>query len=164
MCCLRKYLPLFIISTWAFMACSEKPSTTQLPDQLADLHLARMEKDEVAKSKLSRMHHGVDFAEYESVIGTYREGENAATVYLTIFDDDEKSAQMMSRMVKNLKAQKSSEFSYTKEFEREGKVIHSAAGAGESHYFFRDGRKNIWISAPPMLGEMVLNDFLARSK
>lgn len=162
---LRKYpLPLVSLLTLAFMACSEKPSSTQLPDHLAGLHLVSVEKNEVAKDKLSQMHHDVDFAEYESVIGTYRDNENEATVYLTIFDSEESSVQMMSRMVENIKAQKAPEFSYTNEFEREGKTIHSSTSPSLAHYFFRDGKKNIWISARPTLCETVLNDFLAKSK
>lgn len=148
--------------TLVFMACSEKPSTTQLPDRLADLRLVRVEKNEVAKNKLSQMHHGVSFAEYESVIGTYRDQEDEATVYLTIFDSEEKSTWMMSRMVENIKAQKSPEFSYMNKFERKGKTIHSAGSPGLAHYFFQDGKRNIWISAPPTLCELLLDDFLAK--
>ncbi|MFQ5706002.1 MAG: hypothetical protein ACE5HO_01050 [bacterium] len=160
---IRKYdLPLVSLLTLAFMACGEKPSTSQLPDQLADLHLVRVEKNEVARNKLSKMHHGVSFAEYESVIGTYRDQEDEATVYLTIFDSEEKSAQMMSRMVEKIKARKSPEFSYINQFQRKGKTIHSAASRGLAHYFFQDGKRNVWISASPTWCELLLNDFLAK--
>lgn len=85
-----KYVPLFSsFLTLVFISCGENTATTQLPDKLVDLHLVRLESNEVAQDKLTKMHHGVDFAEYESVIGTYRDGENEATVYLTIFDGRE---------------------------------------------------------------------------
>lgn len=161
---IRKYILLMVsLLALVMMACREKPSSTQLPDEIAGLQLLRVEKDDVAKTKLSKMHHGVDFAVYESVIGTYRDNENEATVYVTIFDSAEKSAEMMSRMVKNLKGQKSQGFSYMEQVERDGRSIHAAGSAGQTHYFFQDGKKNIWISAPPTLCERVLIDFLAKA-
>ncbi len=162
---IRKDILLLIsLLTFVFIACSERSAITQLPDQLAGLHLVRVGEEDVAKNKLSQMHHGVDFAEYESVVGTYRDNEDEATVYMTIFDSADKSAAMMSRMVENLKRQESQAFSYLEQFAREGKTIHAAGSAGQTHYFFHEGKKNMWISAPPTLVELVLNDFLAKSK
>jgi hypothetical protein len=157
----RKFvLPSIFLFTGLFVACGQEQTTTELPEQLAGLYLVRVDRDEIARNKLSQMHHGANFAQYESVIGTYRDQGVEAMVYLTMFDSEEKSAEMMSRMVENIKMQKSPEFSYVKKFERKGKIIHSAAGAGQSHYFFRNGKKNVWISAPTTVGESVLNDFL----
>ncbi|MFQ5864940.1 MAG: hypothetical protein ACE5IW_06900 [bacterium] len=158
----KHYVPLIILITSLYFTCSQKSVEGLLPDKLADLHLVRVEKSEVAQNKLSKMHHGVDFANYDSVIGTYQDEGNEAVVYLTIFDSEEKSAEMMSRMVENIKAQKSPEFSYIKQFEKEGKTIHSAASAGLDHYFFQGGRRNIWISAPTTFCELVLGDFLTK--
>jgi hypothetical protein len=48
------------------------------------------------------------------------------------------------------------------EFEKEGKTVHVAASVGVAHYFFQDGNRNIWISAPTKLCELVLNDLLTK--
>ncbi len=91
---IRKQFVLAVISvTLLFFACNQKPSEGLLPNELAGLKLVKVEKNEIAQNKLSKMHHGVDFANYESVIGTYLDKENFAMVYLTIFESEEKSAR-----------------------------------------------------------------------
>lgn len=153
-------VPLVFLLTGLFVTCGQQRPTSPLPDQLAGLYLVQAEKDEIAQNRLGTMHHGDDFARYESMIGTYREKDIEALEYLTVFDSEEKSADMMSRMVENIKAQKSPEFSYIKQFEKAGRTIHSAGSAGRAHYFFQDRKRNVWISAPTTLCELVLNDFL----
>jgi len=157
-------LPFVFLFTVLLVACDQQRPPSPLPDQLAGLYLVRVEMGEIAQNKLSQMHQGADFAQYESVIGTYRDQDVEAFVYLTVFNSEEKSAEMMSGMVENIKVQKSPEFSYIKKIERKGEIIHSAVSAGQSHYFFQDGKRNVWISAPPTLGELVLNDFLNKSQ
>lgn len=152
-------VPLVFLLTGLFVACGQQQLTSPLPDELAGLYLIRVEKDEIAQNKIREIHQGADSAQYESVIGTYRDKDVEALVYLTVFGSEEKSAEMMSRMVENIKTQKSPEFSYIKQFEKAGRTIHTAGSADLTHYFFQDGKRNVWISAPATLCELVLNDF-----
>lgn len=151
---------LAIVVNLFLFACDQKATEEMLPNELAGIYLVKLEKNEVAKNKLAGMHHSVDFADYESVIGTYWDGKNQTKVYLTIFDDMEKSIEMINAMARNIKAGKSSEFHYIEQFERDGSTIHLARSESFNHYFFQDDKHNIWITAPTERGEEVLNDFL----
>ena len=65
-------------------------------------------------------------------------------------------------MVEKIRAGNSSEFTYIKQFEKNGKTIHAALSGPMANYFFQDGRRDIWISVPAQLSMKVLDDFLVK--
>jgi hypothetical protein len=146
----------------ALLSCSQESEEAPLPNELAGIKLIRHDRNELANSKLAKMHHNVDFGRYRSVIGTYRNADTEITVYVTMFDDTHQAAEMMTAMAENLKAGKSPQFSYVHQLEKSGFTVHLAQSGDSFHYFFRLGKQDIWLTAPADRGPEVLDEFLLK--
>lgn len=131
-----------------------------IPGQLGDLHLQEWIEGKEARELINQLHHR-SVAPGEDFVGEYIGKDGSATLYLSVYDEPSMAVEAMERMTKGIAAG-GTPFSHPKDYPASpARRIKTCFGMDQTHFFFADDRKVIWLSVDEPIAEATLNHLLA---
>lgn len=129
-----------------------------LPETLGGLALVERATGDQARDLITQLHPG-PLAPAESEVGFYASGDDRAILYVSRFaraDTAMAQLETMSAMIGRGRGG----FGHHAEAEIAGTVVHMVMGQGRAHFFFRQDREVVWVSADPETGRGALSQLL----
>ncbi|MCX6133863.1 MAG: hypothetical protein NTU47_08625 [Ignavibacteriales bacterium] len=129
-----------------------------LPTRLGPLKLSDRMQGQAARSFINRMH-DKNITPKNSIMGRYREGNDEASLYVSIYTTQSSAAEASKRMTRLIKAGHRV-FSRYKQLTH-GKIeVGQCEGLGQTHFFFQHQKRLYWLSADPRCSDVTLQSLL----
>lgn len=131
---------------------TQQPLT--LPPALGDLRLQRHLFGDEARRIINQMH-GKGVTPRDNAIGVYADEDGSATLYLSVYGEEEEAAQSLERMIRGIKTG----FTPFSDYEQhiiEGQEVSFCTGDGQAHYFFAIGTSLYWLAVDFPIAEETL--------
>jgi len=149
---------VFLSSRWT----AEKP---ELPSALGTLRLEQTFTGSEASAIVNRLH-GKGVTPKSNAIGMYRGASGTATLYLSIYEEQQEAARVRNDMIVGIQSGRTP-FSGLERRTFEGHDLSYCIGEGQAHYFFAVGRSLYWLAvdfpvAAPTLEALLTSRKIAR--
>jgi hypothetical protein len=128
--------------------------STDLPVRLGPLKLADHLQGREAQSFLNNLH-DKEIAPKNSVMGRYREGNDKASLYISIYASQSLAAEASNRMTRLISAG-NKVFTHYRQLSKGKTAVGRCEGLGQTHFFFQHRNKVYWLSADPRVSDMTL--------
>lgn len=129
-----------------------------LPKSLANLPSVFTVTGEQAKARVRRLH-GKEIPMAEAAMAHFAREDEAAFLWVSEAPSLEIAADQMKRMVKKI-ARGHPTFRQYSSRVIGGRKVHLVYGQGQAHFFFRTGKRNVWVSVPVHRREGALKEML----
>lgn len=125
-----------------------------LPAELGNLRLQQHIFGDEARRIINQMH-GKGVTPRDNAIGLYTDESGTATLYLSVYGEEEEATQTMGRMIKGINTG-FTPFSDYEEQIVDGQRVSFCTGDGQAHYFFAAGTSLYWLAADFPIAEETL--------
>ncbi|RMF96147.1 MAG: hypothetical protein D6734_04320, partial [Candidatus Schekmanbacteria bacterium] len=129
------------------------------PERIAGLELKDSILGRPALRELYRLH-GKSVELKNGYVAQYSNGRDDATIYYSETQNEEKAKELIERMVKKI-SEGNRFFTGLREVKKDNQSLYWVVGMGQEHYFFRNGKRIIWIAADRDVIENVLSEYLS---
>ncbi len=141
-------------------ACSRRSTRSLLPKSLAGQPLVKVLVNGLEQKNMTEPRSGPEFTGYDNIVGFYGTGDRQIRLYYTRFPSAEEAKGSLADRAEALKSGLASEINGYQSFVKAGRTVHRFEGSGLVHFLFQRDNFNIWISAPPAIGDRVLAQLL----
>lgn len=125
-----------------------------LPAEMGDLRLQQYISGDQARRIINQMH-GKGVTPRDNAIGVYADEIGTATLYLSVYGEEEEAIQTMGKMIKGIKTG-FTPFSDYEEHTVDGQRVSFCTGDGQAHYFFALGTSLYWLAVDFPIAEETL--------
>lgn len=120
------------------------PTRITLPTELGALRLQQHIFGEKARRLINQMH-GKGVTPRANAIGLYADEMGEATLYLSIYDEEDEAASTLKKMIDGI-ATGFTPFSDFQQRRIEGQDVAYCTGDGQAHFFFAAGKALYWLA------------------
>ncbi len=117
----------------------------ELPKRLGSLPLRQEIRGEKARAVINNMH-GKGVTPKDNMIAAYENTNGAATVYLSVYDNQTESEKTFTQMVQGIE-KGTGPFTELQTITVQGQQVSFCLGFGQAHYFFSMEESMYWITA-----------------
>lgn len=132
-----------------------------LPQSIGSLKLVKSESGEEARKEIDRMH-GKRLSYKEGYIGTYRNGDAKAKLWVTDYGAEEEAAKANAKMAQGMKRAEKKNFWHFQGMMIQGVPVYFVVGMGQAHYFFQKEVKVFWLAVDPPQAKEAIRDLLGK--
>ena len=154
---MKNRLLIIFLSLFVFICCSN--SNNHLPKKLGDLSLVKIIQNKEATRIINKMH-GKKLDDCENFIAYYGNKNSRNTLYVSIYENDEKAKTSLMNMAMKM-AKGTSAFSPLTHSKMSENVHFQTEGMGLKHYFYRIDNILIWWQVEHDKSEATYNDLLS---
>ncbi|MER3525292.1 MAG: hypothetical protein C4326_14930 [Ignavibacteria bacterium] len=138
------------------------PTRITLPAELGALPLQQHIFGDEARRIINQMH-GKGVTPRANAIGLYADETGEATLYLSIYDEEEAAAATLKKMIDGI----ATGFTPFSDFEQrriEGEEVAYCTGDGQAHFFFAVGKTLYWLAVDFSVADETLRALLHEIK
>jgi hypothetical protein len=143
----------------AYARAIAEPGAVALPSSIAGLSLVEELSGAGAAQNIAELHRQ-QFPLSGAAVGSYRDAEASATVWVSASPLPLLAAQMVGAMEAAI-ARGTSPFVPVEVRQAGDRPIHALTGMGQEHYYFRAGNLVVWLAADEPVAEAALAGVLA---
>lgn len=138
--------------------CSRTCDQVEIPKAIGLLNLVEEMDRDKAREVIDRLH-GKGVAPTESRIGTYKNEEESATLYVSAFSNETEAKQVRAEMAARI-AEGNPVFDHYKELTILNHQVAMCLGMGQVHYFFERGNLVYWLGVDLPIAKTAIEDLI----
>ncbi|UCG14280.1 MAG: hypothetical protein JSU72_07415 [Deltaproteobacteria bacterium] len=132
-----------------------------LPQSIGSLRLEQILVGEEARQEINALH-GKELGYRNGYVGTYGGGTRKAKVWVSEYGAEVEAVEANKKMAEKIQAMEGRAFWHFQEISINSVPVYFVVGQGQAHYFFRKGKRVIWLAVDPPEARKSIRDLLGQ--
>jgi len=130
-----------------------------LPQKLADMKLTQSIQGADAISQISKLHR-LNMELVDGIVAQYKNSRAKATLWIGMADTPKQAERLINRMTESIQQGNNKTFGHFQQLNVKDITVYSVLGMGQIHYYYRRGKRTVWIALNPDIDQRALNEII----